>query len=229
MFRGLRRPHFFLKSSPKLYAAHFTMYDLCTFCIPLNHVRLPPPVSHTWANVRSHLSLRLGFNRLPLSPLTRLRFARNAFSYSAGLPIPSIVVSHMRSHNRFRFQVHRVFRLVCQVRSSVLHPDYSRIRIRRILPLPVRNLLFLPPSIHSPHWLPGSARRVDRRRQGRCVRESQGFPDARPSRHSIRTSGARFANGRRHPPGHGAPASKTVSRSPSRGARTNARRSFGCG
>jgi hypothetical protein len=61
--------------------------SLLTLVWPRNHVRRPPPVSHTCAKVRSHRSLRQRFNCRPLLPRTRRRLARNACSCSIGLSV----------------------------------------------------------------------------------------------------------------------------------------------
>src|SRR5262245_61573965 len=50
---GLPTPNSFLISRPKLWAATCIAYRLVTSSKPRNHVRLAPPVSHTWAKLLS--------------------------------------------------------------------------------------------------------------------------------------------------------------------------------
>src|SRR5260370_6891302 len=77
-FLGLLKPQTLRSSNPKLNAAHLNVCDLLTFVCPRSQLRRPPPVSHTWANVRSHRSLRHRFNCRPLLSRPRLRFPHTA-------------------------------------------------------------------------------------------------------------------------------------------------------
>src|SRR5262249_34361929 len=72
---GLPPPNSFRISSPRLCAATCTTYRLLTLTNPRSQVRRPPPVSHTWAKLRSTNSLRLFCKRLLLAPRVRRRLA----------------------------------------------------------------------------------------------------------------------------------------------------------
>ena len=61
--------------TPRLCAAAEIKYRLRTFSMPVSHVRLAPPVSHTWAKLRSRRSLRRRCNFFPRSPRVRRRLA----------------------------------------------------------------------------------------------------------------------------------------------------------
>ncbi len=49
----------------------------------------------------------------------------------------------VRAHNRLAWQVRRVLRLVGQVRAAILHFGDPRVRVMRVFPLLVRDLLAL--------------------------------------------------------------------------------------
>lgn len=66
-----------------------------------------PPVSHTWANVRSATSLRLRCNALPRSPRVRRRVAYTAALYSGGLSVH--VLSCLRCGSGMYVRMRRVF------------------------------------------------------------------------------------------------------------------------
>ncbi len=84
---GFLNSHTFLIRSPKLNAAHLSVWALSTFSSPRSQVRLPSPVSQTWAKVRSHRLLRQRLSWRPRFPHALRRLARNASSYSAGLSV----------------------------------------------------------------------------------------------------------------------------------------------
>ena len=56
---------------------------------------------------------------------------------------PPVGVRDVRAHNRLAWQVHRVLRLVGQVRAAILHFGDPRVRVMRVFPLLVRDLLAL--------------------------------------------------------------------------------------
>ena len=72
-------------SSPRLWAATRTRYRFVTLASPRSQVRRPPPVSQTWAKLRSTNSLRFFWSRLLRAPLVRRRFAAVAFRHASGL------------------------------------------------------------------------------------------------------------------------------------------------
>src|SRR5262245_53005319 len=87
---GLPTPNSFRISTPKLYPATCTTYRFVTLSSPRSHVRRPPPVSQTWAKLRSTNSPRPPSSPFlpspfPPPPLTRRRFPCTARRHASGL------------------------------------------------------------------------------------------------------------------------------------------------
>src|SRR2546421_10358314 len=85
---------------------------------------------------------RLLFQRAAL-PASRVGPAPAPGSAARWRGGPPVGVRDVRAHNRLAWQVHCVLRLVGQVRAAILRFGDPRVRVMRVFPLLVRDLLAL--------------------------------------------------------------------------------------
>ena len=97
------------------------------------------PVSYTWAKDRSTSSARRFCNRWPRELRRRRRFAYTAERQRRGVPF--VGVSQTRGDDGLRFQIDRVLSVVRQVRATIFHLRDLGVRVMRVLPVVIGDLL----------------------------------------------------------------------------------------